>query len=748
VPTSSLLAGLTESRALDPTLVGSKAANLALVLRAGFPAPDGLVLTTEAFDQFAAQADGAGQDLPGSLMQALQEIIERFGDIMLAVRSSAVAEDLPGAAFAGQYETVLDVRGLAALQSAVLRCWASLDLASVAAYRARSGLRRRGAMAVLIQPMVRSDTAGVALGTNPITGDRADVLVSATRGTGAALVSGEVIAEEWAVSAVRATCSAPSAGVLTADQAMQVARLLRDVEPILCQGPLDMEWAIETGQVIVLQARPMTAIPVQVTWPPPAGRAWFRSIRLGEWLPEPVTPLFESWLLEHAEERFRQRQAADGGVRVPAPMHVCVHGWYFSSPLGSGSQAALLGGWLRCPRLAAATVLAPRWPGVADSLFYGTQASTWTNAVLQPYRNLVAECERDLGDAGLANVVAMVDRIADAVGDFVWSLVLCGGAAWRFEIALGRFFRRHLSSAVDGPYQVLLSGMSAAGTPPHAVHSLDWIRETVGELAAVAPQQGHRASRNEDAVAARQQFETACRTALSGRRRQLARFNHLLEIAQRYSVTRAEQSYWFTLAWPVLRQCLNRLGTQLADAGMLDHPADVFFISRAELDDCLSGAPPADLPDSVRDRRETWARQRRMSPPLVLGKAPFLLDKLLSAPESRRTEPEASAVSMRGTPASPGSASGPVRVLRDLAEIPAVRSGEVLVVSAAVPALTVVFDRIAALCADAGSVASHASLVAREYGIPAVTGLGDATARLSNQVWVRVDGSAGFVEIS
>src|SRR5579864_4319107 len=111
---------LTDIARRDVESVGAKAANLGELARAGFPVPDGFVLTTSAFDRFlAANALGPGSSpeavaaasLPTDVADALLAAAERLGDVPLAVRSSAVAEDLPDASFAGQYETVLDVRG-------------------------------------------------------------------------------------------------------------------------------------------------------------------------------------------------------------------------------------------------------------------------------------------------------------------------------------------------------------------------------------------------------------------------------------------------------------------------------------------------------------------------------------------------------------------------------------------------------------------------------------------------------------
>ena len=106
-------------------------------------------------------------------------MLKPFGNAPLAVRSSAVAEDLVGASFAGQYETVLDVRGLDALLAAVRHCWTSAFSARVTTYRAERAQHGPSGMAVLVQRLVQADVAGVAFTANPVTGNRAEVVVSA-----------------------------------------------------------------------------------------------------------------------------------------------------------------------------------------------------------------------------------------------------------------------------------------------------------------------------------------------------------------------------------------------------------------------------------------------------------------------------------------------------------------------------------------------------------------------------------------
>jgi phosphohistidine swiveling domain-containing protein len=740
MPGRSIL-DLTEPAARERTVSGSKAAVLATLLQAGFPVPDGCVITTEAF---SAAADGESH--PGNPeipWAAVREVAERYDGIAVAVRSSGLAEDLPDASFAGLYESVLDVRGLDDLADAVRRCRASAEGAEVRGYRV--GGAGHHDVAVLVQRLIWPSVAGVAFGADPMTGNRATVLVSAVRGSGAALVAGLAEGEDWEVTSQAASCRR-DVGVLRPGEARSVANLLRQIEGLL-GGPLDMEWALADGTLWVLQARPMTVVPPVVSWAAPLRGGWFRGIRLGEWLPEPVTPLCDTWLLARMEDQLRLRQEVEGGIKAPPPLHVLVEGWYFHSPIGTGGSALLLAGLARRPRLGVATVIGTRRPVLADRLYFGARARNWRSAVLEPYQLQVGNAWLQVEQATTAELVNTVNQVADAAGDFLWSLVTLGGAAWRSEVALARFHHRHLSSA-GVPYQALLGGLAPPLTLSHAVQSLDWFRQTLAELTADdAPL---RVSERLEKVAAdRVAAEQSCRDVLAtAPRRRIARFESLLDVARRHAVIRWELSDSFTLPWPLLRRCVQRLGEAVCADGQLAHPDDLFFLTFAELEACLAAAPPPGLAETIQRRRATWERQRQLIAPLTIGRPPFLFSRfLLSMPKFLRAALQADGDNLRGIPASPGVATGPVRVMRDGTSAGAVKRGDVLVVPAVVPALTPLFSRIAAICADSGSVAAHTSIVAREYGIPSVTGLGDATKQLTDGILVTVDGSAGRVVV-
>src|SRR6266700_1672961 len=167
-----------------------------------------------------------------------------------AVRSSGTAEDLAGASFAGQYETVLDV-GLDELPEAVRQVLDSAASARVAAYRqahreadaAAAPDPSESKMAVLVQVMVAADVAGVAFTANPVTGARGEVVITAVRGLGERLVAGEATGDQWVVRDGQARCTRAVEQAINADQARQVAELARRAEGH-SGTPQDLEWAI------------------------------------------------------------------------------------------------------------------------------------------------------------------------------------------------------------------------------------------------------------------------------------------------------------------------------------------------------------------------------------------------------------------------------------------------------------------------------------------------------------------------
>ena len=282
---------LGDPATLDRSSVGGKAAGLARLVAAGFPVPRGFVIPARALE-----SGDPGSAARAAVTAALARM--ELSESALAVRSSALDEDSADASFAGQYLTVLDVRGTEALWEAVRRCVESLGSAAAAAYRAERASARRRGMAVVIQEMVAPDVAGVAFTADPVSGRRDRIVVEAVRGLGEQLVSGQVEADRVAFQ--RETLEPveehhPGEDALPIALAREVAHAALRVEEAF-GAPQDIEFAVAGGTIWLLQARPVTTAgraadaPGEFDSPTSPADRW-TSANVQEVLPGLLTPL-------------------------------------------------------------------------------------------------------------------------------------------------------------------------------------------------------------------------------------------------------------------------------------------------------------------------------------------------------------------------------------------------------------------------------------------------------------------------
>ncbi|HEY6958302.1 MAG TPA: PEP-utilizing enzyme [Candidatus Limnocylindria bacterium] len=477
-----------------------------------------------------------------------------------------------------------------------------------------------------------------------------------------------------------------------------------------------------------------------VTWDAPPG-AFARNLRLGEWIGDPVTPLFESWLLTTMEETMHAGYARLVGQPPPRPLHIVLNGWYYYSlaflPASPAAIARMLPGALarmaREPRR-----VAPVFPPLARfgiDLYLGE----WRTQLLPAY---IAEVERAsaIVEAGpIERVPDVIDTLAVHAGDAFMSITMVAGYGYKSEIPFARFYRKHLSARIGGNPQTLLRGITAPSIDVHAATSLDWYFPTLSELEGRSPATPDRAR----VVRERDELERAARAALTPKL--LRAFERQLTEARRGAALREEQVAELTRAWPVFRRALARVGAHLVARDVLAAPDDVYFITRTELMDALAGAGTS-LAGLAADRRALWQAQRALKAPLVLGRLPRVLASVMDAAD-RALRDESGGGTLRGIPASVGRASGRARIVRGPDEFDRLEHGDVLVCPMTTPAWTVLFGRAIAIVTDVGSIAAHASIVAREYGLPAVVGTGDGTSRIPDGARVTVDGGAGVVTI-
>jgi phosphohistidine swiveling domain-containing protein len=382
---SGLVLGLADLSASMLPEVGGKAANLGELIAADLPVPDGFCLTTEAYIQAVAplglaDVHRALHDTPADDLEALASLAARArslitsaelptaiaGEVLtayraldgvpVAVRSSATAEDLPFASFAGQQDTYLNVIDAVALLDAVRKCWASLWTDRAVAYRASRNIDPATvALAVVVQRMVDAEAAGVMFTANPVTGRRREAVIDASSGLGEAVVSGAVNPDHFVVDTasgsilqrrlgdkrtavrplpaggtefVEQTAGGPGAQnqpCLTDAQIRELAALGSKAEAHY-GAPQDTEWALDgDGKVWLTQSRPITTLyplPAKVTLPeeeqerpgPGEDLRVYLCFSLAQGLTRPLTPMGLAAL-----RRIGSSVAAAAGFEVPDP---------------------------------------------------------------------------------------------------------------------------------------------------------------------------------------------------------------------------------------------------------------------------------------------------------------------------------------------------------------------------------------------------------------------------------------------
>jgi pyruvate,water dikinase len=267
---------------------------------------------------------------------------------------------------------------------------------------------------------------------------------------------------------------------------------------------------------------------------------------------------------------------------------------------------------------------------------------------------------------------------------------------------------------------------------------------------AVAPPE--RAARARQAALARERARLVAhsRRALNPVQRPI--FERLLTWAQRYAPYREEALFYVGAAWPALRRLALELGRRLTAAGSLYVPDDVFYLRSEELASASAaraqGVSRPDLARLAQDRRALRAARKRLDPPVIVppdGRMKFgPIDMAMFEPKPRQAD---AGPTLTGFAVSPGRVTAPASVIRSPDEFDQMTPDTILVCPTTTPAWTPLFSQAAGLVTDIGGALAHGSIVAREYGIPAVMGTGAATQRIRPGQIIRVDGDGGAVTL-
>jgi rifampicin phosphotransferase len=651
---------------------------------------------------------------------------------------------------------------------------------------------------VVVQRMVPAAFAGVLFTANPVTGDRGEVVVDASSGLGEAVVSGLVTPDHYVLDAdgnvqerrpgLREVVVRGVAGggvEHRADEAHEeppdavlgeLAALGRRVAAHFGR-PQDVEWAWADGRVWLVQARPMTALP-----PPPIHLSRIQRVtgpQIIEYLPVRPYPMDTSGWIERGIGRMVRRMLAE----IPG-LHVD-----FADVLPESEGVVDL----YVPPKPRPTGRMLGAPARILSRLRRFRPADWTRdprfvRFEREARELAAVDVRALGWDELRRLPQRTFDVVDVITDLrVDYLPRVGFDLGRLRVLLALLRRRNLSGLTLGTHtrtedanrellglaeRVRADGALRAvfGLEPEALaerieqdpafagfraalaafRDEYGHRETVSPLLMSAPTWGDAPATVlgmvkvlvEDASPAQadDRAERAERQLLAHPLVRLTHSGprvHRLLAGTRAGIAFREDSHFHgTRALPVLRHAVLEMGRRLAEAGVLRAADDVLHMRLEELEEL---GDPATLAPAVAERVRAVVRARSARRAELAG-VPLIAPSVLFPGRAPRGDALVS-----GTPASGGRATGPVRVIRDAADFGLLRGGDVLVCPYTNPAWTPLFQRAAAVVVDTGGIGSHAAIVAREYGIPAVMGSATGTSVLADGQVVTVDGDTGRV---
>lgn len=847
--------------------VGGKGMSLARLVRSGLPVPGGFHITTDAYRLFvkengiqlrilealrtmdqsdpetlepiAQRISGffTGGRIPPELAGAISEAYEPWQAIPVAVRSSATAEDLPEASFAGQQDTYLNIRGTQAVLEAIQKCWASLWTARAIAYRARYSIALEDvALAVVVQELVFAEAAGVMFTANPVTGKRDELLITAAWGLGEAVVSGAVtpdtltvekatgqtLRRETAAKQVMTVRTAAgteeqpvaddrkNVSVLSDEQVRQLAGYGTRIET-LYGIPMDIEWALVGGKFSILQARPITALPEApakstMEWKLPDPKAIYFRASIIEQLPEPLTPLFSTLggsIIDTATRRLFAWMAGGKQIKQDTPLFETINGYGYmninfgvwNTVLMSLAQLFKMNQFFKQSE--------PRWRQAHDhylevirhwqakppegytasELLAGIHALTEETVHLYTVLQ-VGPIATALGSETL--FTQLYNRLIRKKGDPDASIFVMGFESQPVraeqslydlaEWARGRAGLAAYLGATPGTQQAveLESNLTPADLEAeewgewqrrfqehlakfgHFTYDLDFSKPVAADDPAplletcrmyLLGKAGSPYARVQNLALQREQAAQAMLKRLHGPK--LWIFRSQMHSAQKYAPLREDGLSDLGLGYPLLRKMAHELGTRLMRSGVLEQPQDVFWLTEQEADQAAAaldkGQLPASMKAAVLERRAVWKAEQQLTPPMILPVG----SKYMGMDVEKLTKggPSDDEHVIKGFGSSQGMVTATARVLLGPQDFGQMRPGDVLVAPITTPAWTPLFALAAAIVTDIGGPLSHSSIVAREYGIPAVLGTGVATRRIHSGQTISVDGGAGTVTL-
>ncbi|UFH52717.1 phosphoenolpyruvate synthase [Spirosoma sp. KNUC1025] len=854
------------------SVVGGKGANLGELSRIdGLYVPEGFCVTTEVYkelvennatvhsllDQLAvlhvdnrndisaisAEIRAAIENIPISVViaEAIAGHLKTIGEQeAYAVRSSATAEDLPTASFAGQQDTYLNSIGRDAILQYISKCWASLFTERAVTYRIQQGFdHRKVRLAVVVQKMVFPQVSGILFTADPISGNRKVVSIDASFGLGEALVSGLVNADNYkvrnseiieknisikklAIYAVRGGGTTEQAiepdqqnrQALTDQQILQLERIGRTIEAHFGQ-PQDIEWCLADDTIYIVQSRPITTL-----FPIPEAaddeNHVYVSVGHQQMMTDAMKPLgISMWQLTAG----RPMPTAGGRIFVdvandlasPTKRHMLVNVLGKSDPLIRDAFTTLLerndfikslpdgqeepapGNRNQGPPPVDYQTLADYDPAVVSELIERSEA-----AIAELKQTIQSKSGTDLIDFILETTQ---HSKRGATNPQSFGIIMTGMNAaswinehverWLGEKAVADKLTQSVPNNITSEMGLALLDVADMIRPyPEIVAYLQQVKDDtfLDELATFEGGQkaqdaingfltkyGMRCAgeiditrtrwsenpvtlvplilsniKNFEPGESRRRFERGLQEALTKKQEILDRLSQLpdgdekaketsrmIDLVRNLAGYREYPKYDIVSRYYVYKQALLNEAERLVQAKVIHEKEDIYYLTFDELRETIRTLR---LDDQLITRRKTeYKHNKKLAPPRVMTS-----DGEIIRGQYKRDNLPANAIV--GLPVSAGLIEGRARVILNMEDAD-LEEGDILVTPFTDPSWTPLFVAIKGLITEVGGLMTHGAVIAREYGLPAVVGIDNATKLIKDGERIRVNGTDGYVEI-
>ncbi|ULL16854.1 phosphoenolpyruvate synthase [Paenibacillus sp. H1-7] len=862
---SSLVLGFQEIEKTQLFLIGGKGLNLGELSKIqGIQVPEGFCVTTAGYQKAVEQnetyqallaqltvlkaedRDQIGEvskkirqiimeaEIPADVVNAVTHYHSQLGvEHAYAVRSSATAEDLPHASFAGQQDTFLNIIGKEAILHHISKCWASLFTDRAVIYRMQNGFDHSQVyLSVVIQRMVFPEASGILFTADPITSNRKLLSIDASFGLGEALVSGLVSADcykvqegeivekriaakqlaiygrkEGGTETQRIDPDKQKSQTLTEQQILQLARIGRQIEAYFgC--PQDIEWCLADDTFYIVQSRQITTL-----YPVPEANDQENHVYLSvghqQMMTDPIKPLGLSFYLLVTPAPMRKaggRLFIDVAPRLATPVgREALLNTIGSDPLIKGALMTIIErDYIKLlendqtapiPNRSNTDTLAQidNDPTIVADLIKKNQSS-----IEELKHNIRSKSGSELFDFILEDVQQLKKILFDPQSTAVFMAAMNASSwinenmnKWLGEINAADTLSQSVPNNITSEMGLELMNVADLIRPyPEVIDylqhakddgfldelvKLDGGQETQDAIYAYLNKYGMRCAgeiditrtrwsekpitlvpmilgnlKNFEPNAGNRKFEQGLQEALEKERELLDRLKQLpdgekkaeetkrmISLIRNFIGYREYPKYGMINRYYVYKQAMMKEAEQLMKANVIQEKEDIYYLTFEELHEVVR-TNKVDY-EIINKRKEDYKFFEKLTPPRVITSD----GETITGAYKRDNLPANAIV---GLPVSSGVIEGRARVILNMENVD-LEEGDILITSFTDPGWTPLFVSIKGLVTEVGGLMTHGSVIAREYGLPAVVGVDNATKMIKDGQRIRVNGTEGYIEI-